>query len=204
MRAWEGAEQPRVLVGAIVNLDDVVERSLEEGKLPKDHCRERQPISQARTCCGLHSQALSRGLRGQAPTWGLRGQALTWGLHKQAPTWGLHNQALIWKLHNQAPTWGVHSQASTQGLHSQALTQGLHRQAVNCGLHSQAKLWLTLPGPELRHFMRFYFRKLARITRAWLTAPEGGSPLFIHKVSVTEAATSLPRVCLPVRFNCDS
>lgn len=186
MRAWEGAEQPRVLVGAIVNLDDVVERSLEEGKLPKDHCRERQPISQARTCCGLHSQALSRGLRGQAPTW------------------GLHNQALIWKLHNQALTWGLHSQASTQGLHSQALTQGLHRQAVNCGLHSQAKLWLTLPGPELRHFMRFYFRKLARITRAWLTAPEGGSPLFIHKVSVTEAATSLPRVCLPVRFNCDS
>ena len=62
----------------------------------------------------------------------------------------------------------------------------------------------TLPGPELRHFRRFYFRKLARITRTWLTAPEDGSPLFIHKVSITEAATSLPRVCLPVCFNTDS
>jgi len=42
MRAREGAEEPGVLVGAIVDFDDVVERGLEEGELPEDHCEERE------------------------------------------------------------------------------------------------------------------------------------------------------------------
>lgn len=42
MRAREGAEEPGVLVGAVVDFDDVVERGLEEGELPKDHCQERE------------------------------------------------------------------------------------------------------------------------------------------------------------------
>lgn len=57
---------------------------------------------------------------------------------------------------------------------------------------------------KLRLFSCFYFRSLPKIKRAWLTALEDGSPLFIHKVGITEAANSLPRVHLPVRFNTDS
>lgn len=45
MRAREGAEEPGVLVGAIVDFDDVVERGLEEGELPEDHCEEREQPS---------------------------------------------------------------------------------------------------------------------------------------------------------------
>lgn len=31
-----------MLVGAVVDLDDVVERRLEEGELPENHCGERE------------------------------------------------------------------------------------------------------------------------------------------------------------------
>lgn len=42
MRAREGAEEAGVLVGAVVDFDDIVERRLEEGELPKDHWEERE------------------------------------------------------------------------------------------------------------------------------------------------------------------
>lgn len=31
-----------MLVGAIVDFNDIVERRLEEGKLPEDHCEEKE------------------------------------------------------------------------------------------------------------------------------------------------------------------
>ena len=34
-----------MLVGAIVNFNDIVERRLEEGKLPEDHCEEKEGLS---------------------------------------------------------------------------------------------------------------------------------------------------------------
>lgn len=34
-----------MLVGAVMDFNDIVERSLEEGKLPKDHCEERVRIT---------------------------------------------------------------------------------------------------------------------------------------------------------------